>query len=107
MTDTITPIPLVKPAARIALGVKLLDERADGWVENIDLDNLRVHRSDSCVLCQVYETTRYADGRVKLGIDYATARRAGFTAGTKAEYEDLDQMWGDYVRARREGGIGA
>lgn len=51
---------------RVKLGIKLLDEKAPGWRESIDLEKLSMETVSDCVLGQLYG--HVYDGCYKLGL---------------------------------------
>jgi hypothetical protein len=105
----------------IAAGMAVLDQRAPGWLDRIDLERLDmaygVHEpspgSCGCVLAQVDAQTRqggvghYADARMRLiGDDDVTtefdwAIDHGFTSDGDVDFEELTEAWRRAILARR------
>lgn len=50
----------IKPARRVAAGVKYLDEVKPGWVLQVDPESLDLTSGHYCVLAQVYGSYRKA-----------------------------------------------
>lgn len=79
-------------AAKVAEGVKFLDENASSdWRSEIDLDNLRLESCEVCVLGQIFG--QYEDGLSELGIDSYEATGYGFS--TNGSWQELTQAWKD------------
>jgi len=105
--------------ANVARGVKLLDEKdplwwnggegaskpaIDGMVGHIDLDELDMSDTASCVLGQRH-TAAYDGGLEALGIDTGSARfRFGFSLPhvvNSSEFSALTELWASVIQSRR------
>lgn len=91
---------------RVARGVALLDEKAPGWYEKINLDNLYMGSTFACVIGQISEGA-YNDGLAALGLDEDTSPRYGFdfyniSEGSSTRWNDLQNLWTAEILKRRE-----
>jgi hypothetical protein len=108
-----------KYAERIERGAALLDERAPGWRQRIDLEKLELSSCTTCVLGQVAGSTDpwgWREVRLGFGLDYSAAEDHGFSL-TDSEYlaiaddiEDVNDVrayrsltdaWKQYIEATR------
>lgn len=79
----------------VANGIRLLDEKEDGWREKIDLNTLRLEGIRDCILGQIYSSENteipFTYGLDKLGINnpcnYGFAKIEGIT------FSELNQEW--------------
>lgn len=78
-------------AAKVAAGIKLLDEREPGWRSKVEADDLNLGSCDVCVLGQVFGS--YDLGLSDLGIDTVDAKAYGFN--TSYDFQDLTDAWKD------------
>jgi hypothetical protein len=105
----------------IAAGMAVLDQRAPGWLDRIDLERLDmafgVHEpspgSCGCVLAQVDAQTKqsgvghYIDARIRLIGDDADANGFewavdhGFNSDGDVDFEELTEAWRQVILARR------
>ena len=69
---------------RIERGAKLLDERAPGWRERIDLDRLDMGGCFDCVLGQLFGG--YSTGADALGLHLPTDSSLGFDVDAMEQY---------------------
>ena len=106
-------------AELIAAGMAVLDQRAPGWLDRVDLDRLDmasgIHEPApglcGCVLAQVDALTkqggvgRYLDARMRLvadddvnGFEWAVAH--GFNSDGDVDFEALTEAWRGAILAR-------
>lgn len=79
-------------AAKVAAGIKLLDEQGpQDWRSKIDLGSLRLESCDVCVLGQVFGV--YDNGLDALDIDTYDAKKYGFN--TDYSMQELTAAWKD------------
>jgi hypothetical protein len=96
-----------KYAERIQRGAALLDEKAPGWRQRVDLDRLEMSECTTCVLGQL-------DGRgerpwwpivERFGLDFWVEEdvKHGFAidADTVDDYSALTAEWRQYIEATR------
>lgn len=92
-------------AERVANGVKLLDAKIGCWVDLVDLDELSLASSYSCVIGQLYGD--FGEGVQQLGIT-RKAQRLGFEVDLDGwnepfgvAYRELDTEWRRVILERR------
>lgn len=115
-------------AARVAKGAALLDEKKPGWERQIDLDELDVQSSTSCVTAQLSDARWYAAGMEELGLtggNGGTYIAHGFNAeglpgctcapcsggpemprdyNQSAAYATLNRLWRELIEGRLAAG---
>lgn len=86
--------------SRIDRGVKLLDEKAPGWVYKVRISDLDVSDAARCVLGQVFDD--YVDGLDALGLRSEGGARYGFDwSSSYRQFPVLTERWKSVIRERR------
>lgn len=84
----------------IKRGIKLLDERVLDWRDRIDLDELDLSNSQSCILGQSFGA--YGKGKYLLGLTAIESAKLGFNIldvswwdenDFETQYNRLTQLW--------------
>lgn len=96
--------------SRVANGVEWLDQTKPEWRSLIDLDHLRMHSIQSCVLGQVFRDEAYKASRgsgyshiyeslpLPKGIGrYQWMIDHGFEYGPLSSYEELTEAWREAI----------
>lgn len=86
-------------ATRVARGVALLDRKAPGWVDRIDLDTLELSSAFDCVLGQLYRG--FGAGMYALNLDRESAMAHGFLTSNMDFYDELQAEWIRVIRVLR------
>lgn len=94
-------------AERVAAGVAWLDAKAPGWIDRVDLDELQMASTCSCVLGQLFHGYYYAPitlGEAMLcGFDTELdVEDAESAARASKEFVALTDEWRRVITERRE-----
>ena len=99
-------------ADRIERGMTLLDAKAPGWIDKIDLDRLDQGSGRTCVVGQVYRSLgrrygAYWDGLEALGlvatvVDDEVAAHGFETRDERESYDALTRAWRAAIKRRRD-----
>lgn len=87
--------------ACVARGAALLDEKREGWHEQIDVERLHMMSTWDCLLGQLYDG--FGQGVRELFPNGRTTRhdRAiehGFD--TRDDYDELEELWAEQIERR-------
>lgn len=81
----------------VANGIRLLDEKEEGWREKIDLDTLYINSLSFCVLGQIYSSANsdipFMYGVYKLGINELDISFYGFAMNEFFGFVELNDEW--------------
>lgn len=96
-------------AERVAAGAAWLDANHPGWVDKIDLGELNLRHSCSCILGQQFgdywDAPLLGNDPADIGKFEARAEALGFNIdledGTNSDYEPLEAEWRQLIVARR------
>jgi hypothetical protein len=95
-------VPELTIKERVAAGAAWLDERAPGWIGQIDLSELDIEEPCNCILGQVYghyfRSPR--DARIDDDASAYIADERGFNGGEK-DMPRLNKAWRELIEARR------
>lgn len=97
-------------------GAKFLDERVPGWADRIDLTELDIHSSETCVLGQLYEhilpgaqmqqdSSPFVESVLALGLEDEEVTGLGFGSEDAKLYPHLTSAWKDEVAHRQRAGF--
>lgn len=101
---------------RARAGAGFLDERMPGWAGRIDLEELNIHSSETCVLGQLYEhilpsaqmqedSSPFVESVIALGLEEDEVTELGFGAVDSKHYPRLTSAWKDEVSHRQRAGF--